>query len=130
MDPGGGGASKNNVVLKMCFVNMQYCHTKYGNTEYFRSHLSIALFPFFPPRAKGTPPPCSTPALLLRVSNNEYLFFYNFLVTKVFCQYLYTILPYKMQILECCRSHLSIFLFPFSFHLGRGGQLLPVPPTR
>ena len=27
-------------------------------------------------------------------------------------------------------STLSIFLFPFSFHLGRGGHPLPVPPGR
>ena len=125
----GRGASKNNVVLKMCFVNiyMQYSHTKYGNTEYFRSHLSIVLFPFFPPGERGTPPPCSTP---LATSGLEQWvpIFYNLLLTNVFCQYLYTILPYKMQILECCRSHLRIFLFPFSFHLGRGGHPLPVPP--
>ena len=76
MDPGGGGVSKNNVVLKMCFVNiyMQYSHTKYGNTEYFRSHLSIVLFPFsFHLGREGHPPPCPTRSVL-RASNNEDLF--------------------------------------------------------
>ena len=43
-------------------------------------------------------------------------------VKNVLCHYLYTILPYKIRILEYFRSHLSIFLFPFSFHLGRGGH--------
>ena len=76
VDP-GGGASKNNVVLKMCFVNiyMQYSHTKYGNTEYFRSHLSIVLFPFFSSWGKGDTPSLFHPRSLLRVSNKEYLFF-------------------------------------------------------
>ena len=43
----------------------------------------------------------------------------------MFCQYLYTIEPYKIRILECFRSHLSIFLFP------SGERGTPPPcPTR
>ena len=82
VDPGGGGASKNNVVLKMCFVNiyMQYSHTKYGNTEYFRSHLSIVLFPFFSTWGEGTPPPCSNPARYFgsRTMSTYFLQFFSY----------------------------------------------------
>ena len=86
---GGGGGSKNNVVLKMCFVNIyiQYSLTKYG----FWSTLSIFLFPFsFHLGRGGHPPPCPTPARYFG-SRTMSTYFYNFVVTTLFCQYLYTI---------------------------------------
>ena len=106
VDPGGGGFKKLQKSSKHCFISIFF-------------HLERRGHPF------PVPPPLAISGLEQWVP-----MFCNFLVTNVFCQYLYTILPYKMQILECCRSHLSIFLFPFSFHLGRGRQPLPVPPTR
>ena len=100
----------------------QYLYTilpyKMQILECFRSHLSIFLFPFSFHLGRGGQPLPVPPAR------------YNFVVKNVFCQYLYTIEPYKIRILECFRSHLSIFLFPFSFHLGREGHPLPVPPGR
>ena len=148
----GGGFKKQcsvkNVLCQYLYTIQPY---KIRILEYFRSHLSIFLFPFsfhlgrggHPlPGERGTPPPWGegdTPSLgrgghPLPVQPGRYFgprtmrtYFYNFVVTNLFCQYLYTIQPYKIRILEYFRSHLSIFLFPFLSTWG-GGHPLSVPP--
>ena len=50
--------------------------------EYFTSHLNILLFPFSFHVLRGTPPPCPTPRSVLRVSNNDLFFYFNFVVKK------------------------------------------------
>ena len=75
-----------------------------------------------------TPPPYSTPhppPSLLRVSNNEYLFFYNFVV-KIF---IYNIALHNMDfgVLQKSSKHFLIFIF-FPPPLGTSGidQLVPI----
>ena len=124
----GGGPSKNNVVLKMCFVNihMQYSHTKYGNTEYFRSHLSIVLFPFFSTRGKGDTPSLFHPRSLLRFSNNEYLFFTIFQLQCVLSIFIYNIALQNADfgVLQKSSKHFLISIF---FPLGDRGTTPPCP---
>ena len=128
MDPGGGGASKNNVVLKMCFVNiyMQYSHTKYGNTEYFRSHLSIVLFPFFPTWGEGTPPPCSTPARYFgsRTMSTYFLQFFSYKCVLSIFIYNIALQNADFGVLQKSSKHFLISIF---FPPGERGTTPPCP---
>ena len=64
--------------------------------------------------------PCPTPPLGTSCLEQWGPIFYNFVVKNVFCQYLYTKYPYKIRILVCFRSPLSISWFPFSSTWGGG----------
>ena len=124
-----GGGLKNNVVLKMCFVNiyMQYSHTKYGNTEYFRSHLGIVLFPFFFHLGRRGTPSLFHPRSLLRVSNNEYLFFLLFFSYKcVLSIFIYNIALQNADfgVLQKSSKHFLISIF---FPPGERGTTPPCP---
>ena len=85
--------------------------------KYFRSHLSIFLFPFSFHLGRGTPPPCPTP--VLRVSNNEYLFLqfcsYKF-VLPIFIQYI-ALQNTDFGVLQKSSKHFLISIF---FPLGEG----------
>ena len=61
------------------------------------------------------------------VSGEKNTYFCNVVVINIFCQYCQY--SYTIRILEYMyfTSHLSIFWFPFTFHLWRGHPL-PVPP--
>ena len=86
-----GGGSKNNVVLKMCFVNIyiQYSltNTDFGVLQKSSKHFLISIF--FP-LGEGDTPSLSTTARYFG-SRTMSTYFYNFVVTTLFCQYLYTI---------------------------------------
>ena len=106
---------------------MQYSHTKYGNTEYFRSHLSIVLFPFFSHLGQRGHPSLFHPCSLLRVSNNEYLFLQFCCYKCVLSIFIYNraLQNTDFGVLQKPSKH---FLISFSFHLGGGTP--PPCPTR
>ena len=83
--------------MSIFIYNITLQNNDFGVLQKSSKHFLISIF--FP---------CPTPRSVLRASNNEDLFFYNFVVKNVFCQYLFTIQPYKIRILVCFRSHLSI----------------------
>ena len=129
----GGGASKNNVVFKMCFVNihMQHSHTKYGNTEYFRSHLSIVLFPFFSTRGRAwwTPPPCSTPARYFGSRTKSTYFFFNFSYKCILSIFIYNIALQNADFGVLQKSSKN-FLISIFFPPGERGTTPPCPTAR
>ena len=77
-----------NVFCPYLYTILPYKIQIFGVIQKSSKHFSS--FIFFPPGERETPPPCPTRSVL-RASNNEDLFFYNFVVKNVLCQYLYTI---------------------------------------
>ena len=99
---------------------------------------------YFPPGAKGTPPPCSTPARYFgsRTMSTYVLQFFSYKCFLSIFIYNIALQNADFGVLRKSSKHFLISIFfppgergttppcPFSFHLGRGGQPLPVPPAR
>ena len=70
---------------------IQYSLTNYGCWEYYRSHLSIFLFPFSFDLERGTPHP--TQYFGSQTLSRGLPIACNFVVKNVYCQYVYPIGP-------------------------------------
>ena len=107
------------------FVNIliQYSFTNIRILVCLKSHPSIFWFPF----SSLSHPPLGTSC-----SNNEDLFFYNFVVTNVFLSiFIYKAYNIALQntILVCFRKISKHFLISIFFPMGRGDTpSLPPPP--
>ena len=135
MDPGGGGFKKQcsvkNVLCQYVHVyNIAVQNTDFGVLQKSSKHFLISIF--FPPGERGTPPPCLRVPPPLATSGLEQWvpIFWQFCSYKcVLSIFIYNIALQNTDfgVLQKSSKH---FLLPFSFHLGRGGHPLPVPPAR